>query len=230
VGALVVAPARKGEASTELEMWIRDRLPVVLYGHSKPWRLSVELAARCDQVDMDNRGGVEQAVRYLISLGHRDIAFLCAQPLTETQRYEPFVETIRAAGISGGPDRCLGELPDGKSGALQAVSRFRAQGSFPTAVFCASDMQALDLMEALEREGLRCPADVSIVGFGDRSSDGVEGSSRLTRADYNSDTAAVETVRLMRKQFAGDVNHPERVEIPVRLVIKESAGPPPARS
>jgi LacI family transcriptional regulator len=37
----------------------------------------------------------------------------------------------------------------------------------PTAVACHNDMVAIDYIDALERRGLRVPADVSVVGFDD---------------------------------------------------------------
>jgi LacI family transcriptional regulator len=41
------------------------------------------------------------------------------------------------------------------------------RGAAPTAIIAANDMLALGCYSALERAGLRCPDDVSVVGFND---------------------------------------------------------------
>jgi len=224
--ALVVAPAVTGGQSSELEAWIRDGFSVVLYGHAKLWRMDPDLVARCDQVDIDNQSGTEQAVRHLLSLGHHDIAFLSHQPLNHTARYPAFVETLQSSGINVRPEWLLGGPAEETLGGRAILARLKESESLPTAVFCTDDNIALGFIEAMEQAGLRCPEDISVISFSNESREGADDVSTLTTVDFNSDTAAVKTLRLLRKQLGGDMDYPERVLLPVHLQIRQSTGVP----
>ena len=105
--------------------------------------------------------------------------------------------------------------------------RFQEQGTLPTGVFATSNELAQGFIKAETRSGVRCPQDISVMGFGDRPERSPEAGPRLTTIAFNSDAAAVETMRLIRKQMAGNPGHPERVLLPTHLVVGETTGPPP---
>jgi LacI family transcriptional regulator len=146
----------------------RSKIPLVLIDNSMPG-LSV------DAVLNDGFGGAQEAVAYLISKGHRRIAFLSG-PTRQGNRPVNVFYTIerRAAGYrtalleAGIPvDYDLFEAADSVTveGGYQACKRLVERGVQFSALFCANDFVAIGAMKALREAGLRVPEDVSLLGF-----------------------------------------------------------------
>jgi LacI family repressor for deo operon, udp, cdd, tsx, nupC, and nupG len=83
------------------------------------------------------------------------------------------------------------------------------------------------VLSAAETHGIRVPEDLSVVGFDDiRFSQYVR--PRLTTVRSPFDCLAQVGVELLFERLA-DRDAPARTEVlPVELVVRESAGPPPA--
>jgi DNA-binding LacI/PurR family transcriptional regulator len=220
-GALVVAPATSGERGAELEGWIGRGQPVVLEGHPGHWLLPEKLASRCDQVDVDNRGGVLGALEYLRGLGHRRVGFLTTGPGEHSERLAAFTEGARELGLTTRRRWVLSDLGTAAAGAR----RLLRGGSVPTAVVCADDDTALEFTRAAADAGADCPSEVSVVGFGNESVSGPGALGGLTTVDYPREKLAGEIVRLLDEQFAGRRGG-ERVRIATRLVVRGSCSAP----
>ncbi|MCX7806344.1 MAG: LacI family transcriptional regulator [Planctomycetota bacterium] len=230
--ALVIAPAIYGTRPTELENWIRKGLPVVLEGHPGRWLLPETLAARCPQVDVDNRGGVRAVMEYLWGLGHRGFAFVSPSPAEGSERCAAFVEFLRERGISPRPESVLAGLPDAdlRSAGREGFRRlYEADGTLPTAVVCPNDDVALGVIEAARAAGLRCPEDISVTGFGNESVDGPAALGELTTLEFSRDDLARHVVGILEIQMAGGASpRPARIRIPARLVVRRSCVAAPA--
>src|SRR3954452_15095430 len=119
----------------------------------------------------DVRGG-ELATCHLIELGHRRIAFLgdkspdpfrFASSLDRTRGYE---RALAGAGIELRPGYvCEGTKVHHVARSI-AIDLLRGPQR-PTAVFAASDTQALGVLEAARILGMRIPEELSVVGFDD---------------------------------------------------------------
>jgi LacI family transcriptional regulator len=110
---------------------------------------------------------------------------------------------------------------------MSALPRLLAGPQPPTAAFVASDYIALGMLSAAETHGVRVPGDLSIVGFDDiRFSQYVR--PRLTTIRSDLERLAQVGVELLFQRLAGGES-PARTEVlPVELIVRESAGPPPA--
>ena len=119
-------------------------------------------------IDADNFKGSYDATAYLISLGHKRIAFLNG-PL----RYANSAD--RLAGYSRAmEDNCLPVEKDcllegnyGRKSGYAAASRLLKIHELPTAVFAANDRMAAGLVQGLKEKGVRVPEDIAVVGFDD---------------------------------------------------------------
>jgi LacI family transcriptional regulator len=119
-------------------------------------------------VDVDNRRAAQQAIEYLLSLGHTQIACISnASPnfTSASERILGYKDALLSAGIRI-DDRLIryGDF-DPASGYRQMRSLL-ADRSF-TAAFVASDNVAIGGKAALREAGLRIPEDISLVGFDD---------------------------------------------------------------
>ena len=119
-------------------------------------------------VYIDNVAAAGAAVDYLVTLGHRDIAFIAgpsSSPIC-VDRKQGYHLALRRAKIAADP--ALTAIGDFSIEAGErAIDLLLSQGQSFSAVFCSNDEMAIGAMRALISHGLRVPEDVSVVGFDD---------------------------------------------------------------
>lgn len=199
---------------------IRDGVPVVLYNRSIDGVPSFA-------VTPDDRGGAAAAVEHLIELGHHAIAHV-GGPLDLSpgqQRYRAFIESMREHGMST-PERLTTFADRFTGGAGVAPTRqLLEQGEPFTAVFAANDLLALDCIDTLREAGLRCPGDVSVIGFNDMpfADRFTPPLSTIRFSHYEVGRRAAE---LLCGQIEGDTSSPRTVVVSAELVVRGSTAPP----
>lgn len=121
-------------------------------------------------VAIDDVLGGELALKHLLELGHRRIAFVSA-PLSLCQyaeRYHGARRAIQRAGLD--PDEVLSEIflavPNALAGE-QCVETILTTTDRPTAVFCINDFLALGVMRGLSLRGMSIPNDIALIGYDD---------------------------------------------------------------
>jgi DNA-binding LacI/PurR family transcriptional regulator len=121
-----------------------------------------------DQVFFDDHGGMSEAARYLIELGHRNIYFVGDTSLPWCDyRHRAYVKTMREADLE--PRAMTSGLADDHfMQGLNGVSYLLDHGHEVTAILAGNDDVAYGAWEALNRHGLSVPGDVSLVGFDDQ--------------------------------------------------------------
>jgi len=122
----------------------------------------------CDAVVTDNRAGAAQVADHLYGLGHVRMALIAgsSDTSTSTEREDGFRTRLEALGVPLSPDRIVAGDYSIESGAERMTALVRGHDP-PTAVFAANDSMAVGALNAALSEGLRVPADISIVGFDD---------------------------------------------------------------
>jgi LacI family transcriptional regulator len=120
-------------------------------------------------VGVDNRLGTRLAVDHVFALGHRQIAHVAGPQGTSTghQRYLGFLDAVASLGLdaAAAPVR-FAEAFSEAGGAGACAELIDATLPF-TALIAANDLLALGCYDVLAAHGLRCPEDVSVVGFND---------------------------------------------------------------
>ena len=123
---------------------------------------------KISSVYIDNVAAAGAAVDYLVTLGHRDIAFIAgpsSSPIC-VDREQGYQLAMQRAKIPANP--ALTAVGDFSIEAGErAIDLFLSQGQSFSAVFCSNDEMAIGAMRALISHGLRVPEDVSVVGFDD---------------------------------------------------------------
>jgi LacI family transcriptional regulator len=130
-----------------------------------------------DSIRVENREGAMNATRHLLGLGHRNIAMINASLETQPaqDRLEGFRAALEEAGIPFSMDRVVistigkqdGYNRDaGRASMIELLQRMPGPLR-PTALFIASDVQAIGALEALRDAGIRVPEDMAIVSFDD---------------------------------------------------------------
>jgi DNA-binding LacI/PurR family transcriptional regulator len=120
-------------------------------------------------VDINTELGSEIAAGHLITEGHRRIAMITNAGLeysSAQQRKNGYLSALRKAGLTIDPGLIkLGDFTP--SSGYSAMKELLNAPVRPTAVFVASDVVAIGALQAIKQEGLKIPADISIIGFDD---------------------------------------------------------------
>jgi LacI family transcriptional regulator len=126
-------------------------------------------SSRAFAVITDDRKGAGLAVGHLTELGHERIAHIVGPETYSTgkARHQGFVDAMRRAGLRA--DRRLVRFTRAftESEGARVFRKLVADKRDFTAVFAGNDLLALGCYDVMSEVGLRCPEDVSIVGFND---------------------------------------------------------------
>ncbi len=113
----------------------------------------------------DDLAGAREAVTHLGSHGHQRVAFLgISTPITTVlRRLKGYRSAVGELGLDGRPDLICMPSGSAEECAAELVKLLEAPNA-PTAVFSATTLCTMALVQALQRAGR---ADVAVVGFGD---------------------------------------------------------------
>jgi DNA-binding LacI/PurR family transcriptional regulator len=126
--------------------------------------------SRLPCVTIDDVTGGRMATQHLLALGHERIGFLGDIEATPTRpiarRRAGYEAALRAAGLRPDP-RLVQRALHGAGPTAAATRRLLALDPPPTAIFAASDDQALAVLAVAGEDGVDVPGDLSVVGFDD---------------------------------------------------------------
>jgi LacI family transcriptional regulator len=124
--------------------------------------------ARVASVVVDNHGGMERAVRHLIGLGHRRIAFVSASLdiLTTRERLRGYRAALEAHGIQEDPRLLRLKSYEQQFGYEQTLDLL-ASSEPPTALIAGNIRLLIGTLAACRESSVRVGRDVSIVGCDD---------------------------------------------------------------
>ncbi|MES2901657.1 MAG: LacI family DNA-binding transcriptional regulator [Pseudomonadota bacterium] len=171
----------------------------------------------------DNEYGAWLAVRHLLELGHRRIAFLGgpADHADAIERLAGYRRALEETGITFDP-ALVGSGEFNEAGGQQGLERLLAAGIGFSAVFAANDLSAYGARLCLYRHGIDVPGQVSLAGFDD-----LPGSAYTTPPLTTVRQPLFEMGYTAAASLLGLINGdaPEAVLAPIELVVRESTAP-----
>ncbi|MCV7413795.1 LacI family DNA-binding transcriptional regulator [Mycolicibacterium litorale] len=201
---------------------LAEKVPVVVVGRRlKPHQ---GLAT----VRTDDVQGIQQAVDYLVSLGHREIHHVDGgTDPGSADRKRGYCTAMRRHGLTASAVVLPGAHNE-TAGAAAARAMLSAP-SLPTAVLAGNDRCALGMLDVFTRAGVDVPKDLSLIGYDDsRLSD----NPRIDLTTVHQDAAALadHAVRLAVSMLDGDGGDERDVVLDSSLVIRGTTAPPRQRS
>jgi len=178
-------------------------------------------------VDVDHQMGGRIATQHLIELGHERIGFigdLEDSPFGFTSsalHRKGYIEALASSGIRTEDDLVV-TGPHGRTQARALAEKMLTMPDRPTAVFAASDTQAMGVMDAARGMGIDVPHDLSVVGFDDIEMSAYVGLTTVRQPLEESGRIAAE---ILIAEIEGLNEDPIHRELPVELVVRESTGP-----
>ncbi|MFB7708556.1 LacI family DNA-binding transcriptional regulator [Streptomyces sp. NPDC056105] len=177
-----------------------------------------------DHIAVDNVAAARTAVRHLIDLGRREVAFIGArrghsQPAH--LRVQGWREELLSAGLSVDDGLIATTEGWGHADGAAAMTRILETGRRPDAVFAYNDPIAIGAMRVLSERGMRVPEDVAVVGFDDVV-EGHFGAVTLTSVSPDKEAIARMAVESVLARLSGQAPEPRRVWADYRLIARES--------
>lgn len=175
---------------------------------------------------IDNERAAGEAIEHLYTLGHTRVGAVTgplASPIS-SDRLKGVLAAAQRHGRASALRVVIGDFSI-ESGVRQAGKLLDEPGR-PTAIFCFSDEMAMGALEAIRQRGLRCPEDVSLVGFDDiRFAQYLH--PQLTTVRQPKEQIGHEVVRLLLDILADRTSTLQNVTLPHQLVVRSSTAPPP---
>ena len=199
----------------------KRNIPAVLVNRSTESHLLPAVAG-------DEVAEVRDAIKYLVELGHRRIAHVAGPQDLSTGyiRRQAFLATIKDFGLD--PDECPVVVATGfneaagKAASRELISR---SGKRLTAILAGNDQLAIGVIDCLSATGMKCPEDISIIGFNDiPRMDRITPS--LTTFALPKHEMGVRAAQILQAWIEGtSIPEPSTIYLPCPLIIRDSTGP-----
>ncbi len=118
---------------------------------------------------LDNFSAGYSIARYLIELGHQNIAFLAGpkNSSASSARLKGFKEAMLYYSLPFKEEFIYqGDLKM-ESGYQVGLSMFSTHSDIPSAIICGNDLMAIGFLDACKEKGIQVPEQISITGFDD---------------------------------------------------------------
>ncbi|MFD3683368.1 LacI family DNA-binding transcriptional regulator [Nocardiopsis sp. NPDC058631] len=193
-------------------------VPVVLVGQSAPGRAGVYI---------DDRAGTAGATRHLLNLGHTRIAYIGSRleewsSDSSRHRLEGYEAAMAAAGLT---PWSVGNATGHTDGEL-AMGELLSDHDPPTAVLAEFDGLAMGAHRILRRSGVRVPDAISLMGFDNHDAAAALDLTTVDQAPYDIGLTAG---RLTVGVLDGTERPDTRVEMPTRIILRQSTASPRGR-
>lgn len=212
VDGLLLAPTGKND---ELIGRLIDRGMNIVFIDRTPPHL------QAPAVLSQNEAGAYRATCHLIEHGHRRIGIVLGLPdvSTTAERLRGYRRALAHYGLELDEDL----LVYGRSqvaGAREACLALLSRPNPPTAIFATNNLMTIGAMQAIRKLSLRCPGEVSVVGFDDF--EWAEAfDPPLTTVAQDPYGIGRQAVGLLLGLLSGD-RKPEQVRLPVELRVRGS--------
>ncbi|MEW5872381.1 MAG: LacI family DNA-binding transcriptional regulator [Chloroflexota bacterium] len=218
-GVLIISLPPRDE---DVDWLMRADVPIVLVDANHPSLTSF------NRVVIDDVHGGLLATQHLIDLGHRRIGYISdwlESPFNFTSsrdRFRGYLQALGAAGISARADY-HGQGEHGRYEARSLAENMLALPERPTAIFAASDTQAMGVLEAAREAGLKVPEEISVIGYDDIEVAEYLGLTTIRQLMYESGQRGVE---LLLDVLEEPNEEPVCEVLPTELIVRNTTAPP----
>jgi DNA-binding LacI/PurR family transcriptional regulator len=181
---------------------------------------------------VDDVAGGGLATQHLIDLGHRRIGYisdLLENPfnfVSSQNRYAGYRQALDAAGLPFQPEYHQQD-EHGRHQAREMANTLLTLPEPPTAIFAASDIQAMGVLEAAQDLDLQGPQELSLVGFDDIE---IAEYLELTTMRQLLFESGQEGVHLLLNAIDHPSAEPTCRVLPTELVVRRTTAPPRQRA
>lgn len=176
-------------------------------------------------VSIDNFAAARQMVEYLISIGHKKIAFLGADNkfASSRDRLCGYEKAMLDAGLPIKSNYIAYAAGDYNfQSGVRAAGNLLSLQDKPTAIFCVADILAIGAVHAAQKKQIRVPHQLTVTGFDD-----VEYATmftpKLTTLAQPGRLLGTTACEMMLHTLSG--GQPERIFLEHQIIIRDSSAP-----
>lgn len=173
-------------------------------------------------IGIDDREGGRMAASYLLSQGHRRIAFVSGDIQEHgvmQKRFLGYQDALREAGLPLEKNLVYPGEVSFQHG-LQAARDICRQNAGITAIFAAADILGAGVIKGIRQAGRRVPEDYSVIGFDDLDLAQICDPS-LTTIHQDIAAKGAAAVQMILNSLSGDGTKQEQI-LPLQLVVRDS--------
>ena len=198
----------------QVESALNANIPTVIINN-----VVKDLEVSC--VAIDNAGGAENAVEYLVGLGHKKIAHISGDMISQAAalRLEGYQRALEKNSLPENPEYII-KTDYSRGAARQAAEKLLTLSDPPTAIFAASDAMALEVIAVIMEKGKKVPDDISVVGFDDNPSS-LYGAVSLTTVRQPLVQMAEDGLKKLNSLLKGQ-KEITKVTLPTKLIVRDS--------
>ena len=215
-GLIVIDPAIEN-IGNEFYKTLSDNIPLVVISGN------IE-ANRTNLVCYNEEAGTQEAFKYLISLGHKKIAFIRGEnSFSYDIKEKIYKNMIKREKLSY--EKVI-KVSKGNSSqvvffARDEIAKLLDKDDAPTAIFACNDLMAVGCLNAASSKNLNIPEDVSIIGFDNTLLSQIS-HPPLTTVDLNMKKIGCEAASELIELLENGFGLRKRVIFDTKLVIRQS--------
>lgn len=215
-GIIVLSPNTK-DADEEFYREVVQEVPLVFVNAS----FKIPGAS---YVENDEATGAQDALRYLLELGHKKILMVSGiNADSYTIKEETFKEMMQSEDFDA--SEYILNIEEGNSSETASLAADILMDILPdmdvTAIFCCNDLMAVGALNACTYLGLRVPEDISIIGY-DNTNVANMVIPKLTSVDQNMFQLGRNAAKLLIEKI--ETGESKRVTFYNSIVERESTG------
>lgn len=218
VDGLILSIGMNTKNYEHLKLFSDRNIPLVFFD-----RVVDEIKAH--KIVVDDFGGGYSATRHLINQGRKKIAMI-GGPLNlkiYERRQEGYLSALKDSGLEENKNMILHNSLTREDG-TNAIKKLLEQNTKPDAIFCANDTTALSTIIYLQKQHIRVPEDIAIVGFSNEPfSELVTPSiSTIKQPGFEMGQKAAELI-INQITKEGNKTVPKIIEMPTELIVRNSS-------
>jgi LacI family transcriptional regulator len=235
VDGVIVAPlGGPGADDDHLTRLAEDGTALVLLDRAAPG------VDRASFVSINNIEASRLAIDHLVGLGHRHIGIIsearydpaladATEPSTtglrpSAMRLAGYVQALGGAGIAVRPEYVRHSAYSSAISYDATRTLLRANPKI-TAIYCTDNVLSAGAFAAVQDSGLRCPQDVSLIGFDDHEWSTLV-RPRLTVVEQPTEAIGVAAAEDLLDAIAEPTRPPVTRLLSAHLVVRDSTAPP----
>jgi GntR family transcriptional regulator of arabinose operon len=224
---IIYYPYYTAENFDLINMLVSEKYPIVMIDK---YIYDIDM----DCVVSDNFRGSYELTQYLIKLGHRNIAFFCDDYIDERsslrERYLGYSRALYDNNIELNIENVVYEaVPEGPVSEkenleyhAQLLERMRTGSTAVTAIEAASDITAIEMLNAAAQLGVKVPDDITIVGYDDQNIASMAYPPLTTiRQDFKG--MGMQAAQLLLERIKDPNKKSSTIRLPVELVKRQSS-------
>lgn len=192
---------------------IATGIPTVVIDHHHP-------LIQADAILTNNRFGAYSAVKHLIDLGHKDIAYVGDTALSPSyqERLEGYLLALQEHGISRNDSFIFSSIKEEEQNVTELISGLKTQ---PTAWFCVNDGFGFFVRSALQQHGIHVPNEASVCSF-DNGMLSRLSTPKITTVNIDLDLYGRKAIEQLTWRMQNKNEPIIELLLPAELIVRES--------